>query len=442
MGKPQSYYLCTMIRGTLVMIPLLWMTLVSAQTDTIRLMQYNLLNYRNTTGQCTNSTNNAEKKDGHLQTIVAHVKPDVLMVNEMGANWLNPNKLLNNALNKNGVSHFDQAEYANNSFSSLANMLFFNKDKLVLFSQDAIAKDTFGADLVRVIDVYTLYIKNDGLAFGDTTFLTFFLVHLKAGSGSSDKEQRAKMTIAAMEYLKKRHTTHNYFFAGDFNIQTHSEACYQELTKNSAPTIRFYDPKDAPGSWNNNSLYANLHTQSTHSGDSRGGCFSTGGMDDRFDFILCGKEVMDDTYGVRYLSGTYKAVGQDSRRFNGDVTTPTNNSVPSNVATALYEMSDHLPVRMDIEVTSRNTSQNDLASPKQLVVGYGQNGIINIYHPRHTQLKRIGLYNNSGQLMKEINVRNNTVNTKLDLSTYAFGLYVVKALDENGVVYTQKVTFQ
>lgn len=406
--------------------------------DTIRFMHYNLLNYRNTTTQCTNSTNNPETKEGHLETIVSHVKPDILTVNEMGPNWLNPNKLLVNSLNKNGVSYYDQAEFTNNSFSSLTNMLFFNSEKLGLHSQVALENNLDGQEMVRVIDVYKLFVKNGALKAGDTTYLTVFVAHLKAGSGSSDKEQRAEMAAAAMEYLKNNHQSHSYFFAGDFNIQTQSEACYQTLTKNTATTIRFYDPKDAPGSWNNNSLYSNLHTQSTHDGDSRGGCFSTGGMDDRFDFILCGKEVMDGTYGVKYVDGTYTALGQDSRRFNGNMSSPASNIIPSAVQNALYEMSDHLPVLMNVSVKDNSVNVRDFSSNQsKLVVSYVSDQSIEIHFPVGSDIETAELIDNTGKVVAsmEMGVLNKWVVSREGLSA---GVYFIKAVSSNGRVQTQK----
>ncbi len=426
-----------------IIILLVLCTQISAAfaQDTIRFMHYNLLNYRNTTTQCTNSTNNPETKEGHLETIVAHVQPDILTVNEMGANWLNPNKLLTNSLNKNGVTHYDQAEYANNSFSSLTNMLFFNSDKLGLHSQVALSKDLTGQEMVRVIDVYKLFVKNGALKTGDTTYMTVFVAHLKAGSGSSDKEQRAAMTAAAMEYLKNNHQSHSYFFAGDFNIQTHSEACYQTLTKNSATAIRFYDPKDAPGSWNNNSLYSNLHTQSTHDGDSRGGCFSTGGMDDRFDFILCGKEVMDGTYGVKYVDGTYTAFGQDSRRFNGNMQNPASNIIPSSVQTALYEMSDHLPVLMNVSVKDNSVGVEDVKTSKsELVISYLNDQTIQVHFPVGVQLESAQLIDNAGKVVAEMKV-NGLASWTFSHSSMSAGVYFIKAIATDGTVLMQKAAF-
>jgi len=326
-------------------------SLFGQRQDTIKVMHYNLLNYRNITNQCNAETNNPEDKDKALDRIIWYTQPDIFTVNEMGSNWLNPSKLLSNALNKSGEIEYDQAEFTNNGFSSLVNMLFFNKAKFALESQKTISKDEGGSDLVRVIDVYRLFVKDsEALSAGDTLFFNVIVAHLKAGSTSADKTERAAMTKAIMTFLKNKRSTENYIICGDFNIQTHSEECYQTLTVTPEEDFRFYDPVDAPGSWNNKSLYANLHTQSTRTTSTQGGCFSGGGMDDRFDFILVGKEILDNKNKAKYIKDSYKALGQDSRRFNGTILNPANKSVPSSVSQALYNMSDHLPIILEIEI--------------------------------------------------------------------------------------------
>lgn len=413
-----------------------------AQRDTIRLMHYNLLNYRNTTNQCTNSTNNPDNKDGYLKTIVSYVKPDILTVNEMGANWLNPNKILTNALNKDGVTHYDQAEFTNNSFSSLVNMLFFNTDKLVLHDQETISKNLSGSQLVRVIDVYTLYVKHQqALINGDTTFLTVFVAHLKAGSTSSDKTERAEMTEAAMDYLKKNHVDHNYFFAGDFNIQTQSETCYQNLTKHSVEGIRFYDPKDAAGSWHENSNYANLHTQSTHVSDTRGGCFSSGGFDDRFDFILMGNEVKSGSRNAHYIQGSYKALGQDSKRFNGDIKNPSNSLVPSTISNALYEMSDHLPVLMDVEVKDLSVGIKPVPKYGSLIAAYNGQGEVEVFLPEGRSNGNLVLHDGLGKTLFEASV-NGEQSVKIPTTDLATGVYFIRLEGNDGQHYTGKVQIQ
>ena len=71
----------------------------------------------------------------------------------------------------------------------------------------------------------------------------------------------------------------------------------------------------------------------------------TGGLDDRFDFILASDAVMAGRYGAQILPETYVAVGNDGEHFNRSIiSSPTNTSVPDSVLQALHDFSDHLPV--------------------------------------------------------------------------------------------------
>ncbi len=61
----------------------------------------------------------------------------------------------------------------------------------------------------------------------------------------------------------------------------------KKLINFSVEEYRFYDPINRVGDWHNNPSYADIHTQSTHTVYNN--CASTGGMDDRFDFIMVQK---------------------------------------------------------------------------------------------------------------------------------------------------------
>jgi hypothetical protein len=102
------------------------------------------------------------------------------------------------------------------------------------------------------------------------------------------------------------------------------------------------------GEWTNNGQFAQFHTQSTRSYSDE--CFSSGGLDDRFDFILMADEIAFSYNHLRYVQGSYHAVGNDGLHFNMSVDQGTNNAVPAEVAEALFDGSDHLPVTMKIAV--------------------------------------------------------------------------------------------
>lgn len=316
-------------------------------TDTIQLMHYNLLNYRNLTSYCTVSNNNPSDKDEHMSTIIGYLLPDIVTVNEMvGDGGTGANRLLTNALNQDGRKFYKQASYSANS--SLCNMLYYNKNKFELHRQDKIDRALNKTQLVRQIDVYDLYYKDQSqLELGDTQFLRVFVGHLKAGNSTSDVSERAKATEAVMDYHASHYSSrYSYLFSGDFNTYTSNELGFINLVGNSNTSIRFKDPIKSSGTWNNNSAFASVHTQSTH---SSGPCFVGGGLDDRFDFILCGQEILSNQRGYGYVNGSYQALGNDGNHFNSNIITGTNNSVSATVLNALYKMSDHLPVIMQLK---------------------------------------------------------------------------------------------
>lgn len=315
--------------------------IVSAQ-DTITVLQYNLLNYGNYTSYCTSANNNYHDKDGYINTIVSYINPDIFTVCEMSSSIALHEHLLNAALDTNGVTKYKMANFIRqNSSSYLVNMLYYNSNKLGL------AGHTIAQSYVRDVDVYKLYYKSDNLNQGDTVFLYCVVAHLKAGTGTSNENERATMTSNTMSYLESHNPDDNYLLMGDFNVYNSSETAFQNFIKPSDATIHFYDPINQIGSWNNNSNYALYHTQSTHT--SSAGCASTGGMDDRFDFILISSDIKYNRKKIQYISGTYHAVGQDGKHFNMALNdASTDQTVPPNVLNALYKNSDHLPVTMKL----------------------------------------------------------------------------------------------
>jgi hypothetical protein len=210
----------------------------------------------------------------------------------------------------------------------------------------------------RDIDIWRFaYTPSTYSSSGGSIELNCAVAHLKAGSSSSDQQQRANETSKLMNYLNNSGADGNYSFSGDLNVYNATEAAFQNLLYHSNPEIRFYDPINQTGSWHDNSYYAQVHTQSTH---TSGSCHSGGGMDDRFDFILVSEELLAGKENIKYLQGSYKALGQDGQRLNTSLTSPQNNSVPGNVLNALYNLSDHLPVVMDIVIGDDLESVSDI----------------------------------------------------------------------------------
>lgn len=308
-----------------------------AQYDTLRVMTYNTLDF----------PLSSAGREVYFKTVTQYLNADVILVNEL-SNSIGANLLLNDALNEDGITYWESANFVYGS--NLNNLIYYNSDKLELFSQYEISTN------VRDINEYVLYYKSDDLATtNDTIFFYFYVAHLKASEGyEADRLAEVNQFLARLNSLSN---TENVFFCGDMNIYTSSEPAYQALMNNSP--IDFNDPLPA-GSWHNNSSYSSIHTQSTRTDEIGGG--STGGMDDRFDFILFTDDVLSGSNKVEYISGTCEAFGNDGNHFNDAlIDLPLNPDIPTSVTNALYYMSDHLPVFADFRVEANaDTTVTDI----------------------------------------------------------------------------------
>lgn len=402
----------------------------SAQS--IRQMQYNLLYYtENGAGDCDQTTNNLDTKDQAFKCLVKYVQPDVLTVNELGKGNVYPQRILDNVLNTDGVNYFAFAPTVSNPNVniSIGNGLFYDTRKLVLHST------FYVATTVCYFNAYRMYYRSNELAQGDTAFITFIVSHLKAGTEcESNRFDQVKQLMNRLVSIGK---ADNYVLSGDFNIYNASEDAYQHLVHHTNPVVRFYDPIDREGEWDDNSAFADLFTQSTHSG-STSGCFSGGGMDNRFDFILVSDFVLNGTQKVRCLPSTYQALGQDGHRHNGAINSPTNNSVPAPVVNALYAMSDHLPVILEYELEA-TLAIDEPESQLPLTITNPVTDQLTIYpNLDHEKQLQIGIYSIDGKLLYQE-------------SRYAFSapitigfpfpsaIYFVKITDNKGVSITKKV---
>jgi hypothetical protein len=420
--------------------------LFSQNQDTVRIMSYNLLNYRNNgINGCSGTNNNPTTKETDLTTIIDYALPDILVCNEIGTNDPAASfRVANNALNQSGRTYYSfttmqTGTRQNNNSNATGNMIYWDNRKFELHDNRFIEFDPFNRALVRVIDLYTLYYKDPNLAVhGDTLFLHIFIAHLKAGNTSADRNEREWATDAVMAYLDSNNLQGNYFIAGDFNVYTATEPAYQNLINYPVTSLRFSDPLPIPaGSWSNNTAYAFTHTQSTR---TVGGCGAGGGMDDRFDFILASDEVLNGTDSIEYLTGSYTALGQDGNRFNGSLTgSPANTSgVPNNVLQAMQNLSDHLPVQMDLILKLPQTTALD-ERLNTLNIHYTNpvDHLLSVSFDDHTAVDRIQLLNMAGQVIREL--RPDRKEIEIDCATFQKGMYIIKVFDKKGISSTQKL---
>lgn len=372
-------------------------------------MYYNLLNFPD-----------SPQRVDTLKTILHYDLPDVFVVNELKTNT-GANSILNNALNQNGVNYYQKAAFIDGPDTD--NGLFYNSNKLTLLSQQQIQT------VLRDISEYVLYYNDPNLsASSDTIYFYFYSLHLKASTGEED--QRNIEITSLKNYLNAKGYVENVFVGGDFNFYTSSEPAVSTIRNNF--NVDLQDPVNAFGTWHNNSNFKNYHTQSTRTDDLGDG--SSGGLDDRFDFIFTSADVISGSKGVTYVANSFHPMGQDGLRFNGSINNPTNTIIPQNIATALMYMSDHLPVKLtlDINYTTNKIDENHL-SYLDLYHNSISNTLILNKILKSYQFK---LYNLAGQKVYEKHMNNAN---SIQLPNYFNeGIYIWQ-IETSGAVKTGKV---
>ncbi|MFM9142525.1 MAG: endonuclease/exonuclease/phosphatase family protein, partial [Bacteroidota bacterium] len=310
--------------------------------DTLTVMMYNLLYYGVNTSFCTASNNSLTTKNTRLQTLFSYLAPDILGVCEMSPVSSVNAGFLNNVLNSGGRSGYLRANLMNPSGSEIFSLLYYNSNKVGIKSQTPVA--TQGRDIA----FYRLYHKPIP-ANNDTVWLYVAVAHLKAGGTASDIAQRGQEAGSLVQYWRSSGLRGNVLVMGDLNVSSSSEPAFDSLLNaGTLPNHRMKDPVSRLGSWSGNSSFALWHTQSPRT--TSNGCASGGGMDDRYDHILVNDFIMGDSLGVRYVPASFRVLGNDGNRFNGNVNGTFNASVPVAIANALYDISDHLPVVLKLAV--------------------------------------------------------------------------------------------
>ncbi|MFT7588478.1 MAG: hypothetical protein ACI959_000688 [Limisphaerales bacterium] len=305
-----------------------------SSADSLKVMFYNVLNFPDP---------NPAGKEDTLKTIMDYIQADLLMVCELKT-ATGASMILDDALNADGLNKWRKADFTTNTSSgaNLQQLVFYNQNKLSLFSQDVIQTH------VRDFNEYIFFLRDPFLAGHlDTTWLDVYVTHLKAGDSAPDRADRARMADSLRTYLDGRPPGRNIIFSGDFNLYNSSEQAWSTITEIGSDNV-LIDPIDVSGSWNNSSSFADVHTQSTRTssifGDGAGG-----GMDSRFDFIMLSETIMFPSNRISYIEDSYTAFGNDGSCFNQRVLDC--DAVPPRINSALYYMSDHIPVIVDLSIS-------------------------------------------------------------------------------------------
>jgi hypothetical protein len=173
--------------------------------------------------------------------------------------------------------------------------------------------------------------------------------HYKSDTGTGNNNRRLVEAEAIRTNSDALGEGTHAIYAGDYNIQSSSQAMYQHLL--SGGPGQAFDPINSPGSWSSSQTYKSIHTQSPADVSQFSGQ-TIGGVDDRFDFQLATGELLDDE-GMSYIAGSYHAFGNNGTHSccNSAITSGTGAS-PA-VLDALTKASDHLPVVADYQIPAK-----------------------------------------------------------------------------------------
>jgi hypothetical protein len=387
-------------------------TLISQEN--IKLMFYNVLNY---------PLQEPASRIQDLAVIINDYRPDVFMIcelnNEEGAdNILNIMQPIN-ANYQRAVFQLNTSDDNLGDQNDLQNMIFYDSSKFILENQ-VIVTTTY-----RDFNHYVLKL-NTANQDTDPKYLDVFVTHLKSSSGTANQQLRLSMVNDFESYLETLPSNKNVVLAGDFNLYTASEPAFQELT-DETNNITFVDPADRVGSWSNNTNYLDVFTQSTRTQSGLGG--ATGGFDDRFDFILTSKNMLTNS-DLYYVPDSYQVYGNNNNPncYNQEINSVNcdGTEFSSTIRDALYTMSDHLPVTLELH-SAESLSTNDVVYNNGIKI-VGSN-VVDAYLQisiSDRQLKRINIYNTLGQNVKEVKLKN-TTNMTIDVSTLAHGIYYISS---------------
>ena len=294
----------------------------------VRVMTYNLLNF-----------SDDDNREMHYMSILESVLPDLIVVQEV--------------VGQTGFTHFQSdvldvfqsgqwssAPFINQSAQQDI-ALFFKHDIFSFVSTGAVA--TAQSSGTRDVIEWSMVHDMSELEFN------IYGVHFKASSGSSNAQQRLAEATILRQHLNN--LSGSYFIvAGDFNIYSNNEStepAFNMLTRESDNNGgRLFDPIDRIGNWHNNSSFSDVHTQSPRTTSFGGG--ANGGMDDRFDWLFVSESILNTQSRMVYIDDSYTAFGNDGNHFNNAINSGNNFSVSEQIADALHDASDHLPVYMDV----------------------------------------------------------------------------------------------
>lgn len=328
----------------------------------LRIVDYNIMQYPNTNGTGRNP---------YFRTLMQPLGADLVVVEEI-MSQAGVDSFRTNVLNALEPGMWSSAAFTNGHDTD--NMLFYKSSKVTLLGQRSFY---VASDLFRLVNEYRLRPVGYSSVAAD-----FYLYSVHFKSSSADSARRQREATGLRDTLNHMPPGSHMIVVGDFNIYRSTEMAMQRLTEDQADDDgRLYDPLNLIGEWSGNPGIAPHHSQSPSTDAYRPSTsYMGGGINDRLDMFLPTLD-WNDGQGYELLVPTYVVIGNDGQHLNKAVTEPPIAPADTAYARALWWGSDHLPIRVDIQVPARVTTPASLALGTVIVGGGGDLPVQNIAIP-------------------------------------------------------------
>ena len=391
----------------------LLLTSLCTANDTVNVMFYNIYRF---------PEKPPANREFILKDIVNEFQPDLFMVCEL-ISESGAERILNSAL-QNGSYDFKMAPFVptlSDTGDPLHQTVFYNKRKLMLVQQYTYPT------LVRDINRYTFVLNALDLQ-ADSVLVDVFVTHLKSSEGPENEALRLTMADTFVRVLQSLPPDRHVLLAGDFNFYSSAEAAYQRLT-DPANNIVMTDPINSPGEWHNNPAFAGVHTQATRtSAEGFGTGGATGGMDDRFDFVLISDGLRNNEL-LRYVEHSYHAFGNNGNCFDQRIDAyDCDGSYDLPLRRKLHNMSDHAPVVLQLHTNKQflGIAAND-RNPKIAIAGSNVvHDILEIKINQPVPGLVLKVCNNLGQTLKSRKIQSGEKKVAFAVDDLVPGLYYLR----------------
>jgi len=321
----------------------------------LRVVNYNITNYPGVLFPA---------RQPHFRTVLGPLGADVVVVQEIQSQ-AGVDSFRTNVLNVLEPGQWASAAFYNGNDTD--NALFYKPSRVQVLGAWPFYPNP--AALLRYVTVWRL--KPVGYASGAAE-IRVYSQHLKASTGY--EAQRLAEATGIRDSMNAMPAGTHGVVLGDFNFyRSSTEPGYwkmQEAQLNN--TGRVYDPMNPLGvtqNWHDDSTnFGRMFTQCPCVTCPPGSGFSGGGMDDRFDMILP-TENFRNGEGLDLVAGSYVAVGQDGHHWNKNINAYPVIPEGQAYADALYNASDHLPLRVDFQLPAKVSASSDPIAFGTVIVG-------------------------------------------------------------------------